>query len=90
MVDTGSKVSAMTVRLILVVKARTFSASKGPKTSSAWKPGNTIMPNAYGNVESYHLVSIRPLKECHQSLIAYLSHFGRAKHSLSRAGMKVS
>lgn len=43
-VMTGSRVSAMMERLGEYAKESIFRASRGPKTSSAWKAGKTMMP----------------------------------------------
>lgn len=47
-VETGSSVLAMMYRFTLLVKEKMFSASRGPKTSKAWKPGKTTKPRLTG------------------------------------------
>lgn len=47
-VDTGSKLEEMMARSSLWEPERTLRASIGPKTSKAWKAGNTRRPKERG------------------------------------------
>lgn len=43
-VETGSRVLAMISKVMLCERERVLSASRGPKRSRAWKPGNRMQP----------------------------------------------